>query len=131
MHAEYLRSIRSPHFPGKFKVPVPKQPHKREFSNLSNLEEEESYAEVKILFIDDVVILNLVTYFQDSFCVTNESSGEVTEDSLEILEKQLEMKERERKSSKTLKENLPESSNAKKKQMRRVLAPVSSSDRYV
>jgi len=36
------------------------------------------------------------------------------------------MKERERKSSKTLKENLPEPSNPKKKQLRRVIAPVSS-----
>jgi len=48
MQAEYLRSIRSPPIAGKFKVPVPKQPHKRELSHLSNLEEEdESYAEVR------------------------------------------------------------------------------------
>lgn len=64
--------------------------------------------------------------FQDSFCVANESSGENTEDSLEMLEKQLEMKERERKSFKSLKENLPMAANSKKKQLRRVIAPVSS-----
>jgi hypothetical protein len=128
MQAEYLRSIRSPPIASNFKVPVPKQRHKSELSHLSNLEEEdESYAEVKIWFSDhDKVIFKVATSFQDSFCVTHESSGENTEDSLELLEKQLEMKEKARKNSKALKENLPEFLNAKKKQMRRVIAPASS-----
>jgi hypothetical protein len=52
MQAEYLRSIRSPPIPSKFKVPVPKQPRKSELSHLSNLEEEdESYAEVNKIYL--------------------------------------------------------------------------------